>query len=159
MTFLYMFGQGVEARVGPRNYLLCYLMCGLAGEMAHAFFHPHGAYPLLGASRAVTGMGLMYLLFYPWGKMKWIFSFFGVPLFEIPSRTVFGMGLWASVQLALAYLPWSKLSSAVQALSKLGGSVFTISRTAGTAWEAHLGALAMGGFLFLIAKIKKGGSP
>ena len=158
MTFLFMFGQGVEKRVGMRNYLLCYLFCGLAGELAHWFFHSRGLLPLIGASRTVTGLGVMYFLLYPWGKMKWIFSFFGVPLVEIPSRTLFGFGLWGAVQVALAFFPWSKISFIISALSKLGGSVFTITQTAGTAWEAHLGAAGMGFFLYLVSLQKKGRS-
>ena len=156
MTFLFMFGKGVEERYGKGKYLLAYFLCGFAGEAVHAHFHPQGTLALVGASRVVTGMGMIYLLLFPWGRMKWIFSFFGAPLVEIPSRTLFVMGLWGLVQAALAFLPWSKLAAAVHVLSKFGGSVFTINPTAGTAWDAHLGALVMGAAFFLFAP-RKGG--
>jgi membrane associated rhomboid family serine protease len=150
-----MFGKGVEQTFGKSKYLLVYFCCAWVGEAAHAFYHPQSTLALIGASRVVTGMGMTYLLLYPWGRMKWIFSFFGVPLFEIPSRTLFVMGLWGGVQAALAFLPWSKLAGGIKVLSKLGGSVFTVNPTAGTAWDAHLAALIMGFVLFFLMP-KKG---
>jgi membrane associated rhomboid family serine protease len=155
MTFLYMFGRGVEQRLGKWNYLIAYFVVGFASEAAHWYFHPQGVYPLVGASRIVTGLGVIYLLLYPWGKMKWFFSFFGVPLFEIPSRTLFVMGFWAAVQAAIAFFPWSKLAFLTAPLSKHGISLFTLIPTAGAAWEAHLGALAAGVVLHFLMPHKK----
>src|SRR5665213_2044578 len=107
MSFLFFFGKGVENEWGYKRYLITYLLCGLAGEAAHLHFHPNSTFALIGASRVVSGMGVVYLLHYPWGRMKWIFSFFGVPLLEIPSRTLLVMGLWAGIQAALAFIPVS----------------------------------------------------
>jgi membrane associated rhomboid family serine protease len=156
MTFLFMFGKGVEERVGPKRYLLAFALCCLAGEAFHWYYHPKSTLALIGASRAVTGLGVMYLFYFPWGRMKWILSFFGVPLIEFPSRTAYVMGLWAGVQAALAFLPWSRLTQTVKALSKFGGSVFTINPTAGIAWDAHLGAVVAGIVLFFLMPEKKG---
>ncbi len=155
MTFLFMFGKGVEERFGRSKYLAAYFLCGFAGEFAHWHFHPQSTLALIGASRSVTGLGIMYLLLYPWGRMKWILSFFGAPLVEFPSRTLFVMALWALVQMALAFIPWHKLAFLISGLSKLGGTVFTINPTAGTAWDAHLGALIMGVILFILFPKKK----
>ncbi|HEY5038816.1 MAG TPA: rhomboid family intramembrane serine protease [bacterium] len=155
MTFLFMFGKGVEEMMGRAKYLGAFSLCTFAGEVAHLYFHPHSVLPLIGASRAVTGLGILYLLLYPWGRMKWIFSFFGAPIIEIPSRTMFVMGLWAGVQAALAFIPWSKLTWLISYLSRLGGSVFTVNPTAGIAWDAHLGALVMGAVFFLVVPRRK----
>ncbi len=155
MSFLYMFGKGVEQRLGKLNYLIAYIVIAGASEFAHWHFHPVGVYPLIGASRVVTGMGVIYLLMYPWGKMKWVFSFFGVPLFEVPSRTIFVMGFWAGVQVALAYIPWNHLASLTSSLSRHGISLFTLIPTAGTAWYAHMGALAAGLVLHFLMPQKK----
>jgi len=155
MTFLFMFGKGVEERVGRSRYLTAYFLCCLAGEAAQWFFHPFGTLALIGASRAVTGLGVMYLFYFPWGKMKWIFSFFGVPLLELPSRTAYVMVLWGGVQAALAFLPWAKLASSMRILTKFSGSIFTVNPTAGIAWSAHLGALLMGVVLFFLMPEKK----
>ena len=156
MTFLYMFGKGVEQRLGRMNYLLSYVVVAAASELAHWYFHPQGVFPLVGASRVVTGLGVIYLLLYPWGKMKWVFSFFGVPLLEIPSRTIFTMGFWAAVQAGIAFFPWSMLAPMTSALSRHGISLFTLIPTAGIAWDAHLGALAAGLALHFILPHKKG---
>jgi membrane associated rhomboid family serine protease len=156
MTFLFMFGKGVEERVGRGRYLTAFFLCNFAGEASHWYHHPQSALALIGASRAVTGLGIMYFFYYPWGRMKWILQFFGVPLLEFPSRTAYVLGLWAAVQAALAFLPWAKLAAAVKALSKFGGSIFTINPTAGIAWDAHLGALVAGVILFFLMPAKKG---
>ena len=157
MTFLFMFCKGVEERIGRSRYLAAYFLCCFAGEAAQWFFHPSSTLALIGASRAVTGLGIMYFFYYPWGKMKWILSFFGVPLLEFPSRTAYVMVLWGGVQASLAFFPWTKLAASLKILSKFGGSLFTINPTAGIAWSAHLGALLMGGLLFFLMPAKKKG--
>ena len=152
MTFLFMFGKGVEQRLGRMNYLIAYLVVGWASEFAYWYFHRYGTVPLVGASRIVTGLGVIYLLLYPWGKMKWIFSFFGAPLFEIPSRTIFVMVLWGGVQAAFAYIPWSDFTFLKRLLGAFGLSLFSLIPTAGIAWSAHLGALAAGVVLHFVLR-------
>jgi membrane associated rhomboid family serine protease len=156
MSFLFFFGKGVENEWGYKRYLITYLFCGLAGEVAHLHFHPNSAFALIGASRVVTGMGVVYLLHYPWGRMKWIFSFFGVPVLEIPSRTLLVMGLWAGIQAALAFIPWGSLPKMFPFLGKFSGTLFTNHPTAGTAWDAHLGAMAVGLVLYFWFSVIKG---
>ncbi len=155
MTFLYMFGKGVEQRLGKINYLIAYAVIALSSELAHWYFHRQGVVPLVGSSRVVTGLGVIYLLMYPWGKMKWIFSFFGAPLFEIPSRTLWVMVLWAGVQAAIAFTPWAKLAFLIRFLNSFGISLFTIIPTAGIALSAHLGALVAGVALHFLMPQKK----
>jgi membrane associated rhomboid family serine protease len=148
MSFLFFFGKGVENEWGRKRYFLTYFLCALAGEAAHRLYHPDSTFALIGASRVVTGMGVVYLLHYPWGKMKWIFSFFGVPLLEIPSRTLLVMGLWGVVQAAMAFIPWGELPKLFPFLARFSGTLFTTHTTAGTAWDAHLGAVVVAFILF-----------
>ena len=155
MTFLYMFGKGVEQRLGKLNYLIAYGVISLTSELVHWYFNPHSPLPLVGSSRVVTGLGVIYLLLYPWGKMKWLFSFFGAPLFEIPSRTLWVMVLWAGVQALIAFAPWSRLTFINRILSSFGLSLFTLIPTAGTAWHAHLGAIAAGVVLHFLMPHQK----
>lgn len=158
MGFLFMFGRAVEERIGALRFLAVFFLCTWAGQLVHWYFHPNGVLALVGASRAVTGMGVLYLFFHPWGKMKWIFQFFGVPFLEIPSRTAYVLGLWGGMLAAMAFMPWSKLAWLTIPLNKLGWSLFTIIPTAGIAWHAHLGALAMGLCLYFLFPQKKGKS-
>jgi len=156
MTFLFMFGRVVEDRLGWKRFLAAYMLCSLAGEAVHWHFRPNSVLALVGASRAVSGLGVMYLLLYPWGKMKWIFSFFGAPILEVPSRTAYVMALWAAVQVGLAFLPWKEIVLQVPLLSKMGASLFASKASDSIAWWAHLGALSMGFLLFLVFPQKKG---
>jgi membrane associated rhomboid family serine protease len=155
MTFLFMFGKGVEQRIGRLNYFLAYFIIAFVSEGVHWYFNPESVLPLVGASRIVTGLGVIYLLMYPWGKMKWVFSFFGAPLLEIPSRTLFVMGFWAAVQLALAFFPWSQLASVFHFMNKWGMTLVTTNPTAGTAWKAHLAAALTGLVLHFFMPQKK----
>jgi membrane associated rhomboid family serine protease len=59
------------------------------------------------------------------------------------------MGLWGAVQAALAFIPWSKLPEMIPFLGRFSGTIFTVHPTAGTAWDAHLGAMAVGLVLFV----------
>jgi membrane associated rhomboid family serine protease len=149
LTFLYMFGRGVEREWGTGRYFLSYLACGIAGEFTHRYFHPDGVLAFVGASRVVTGMGIVYLLHYPWGRMKWYITFFGAPVVEFPSRTIYTMVLWVGIQAAMAFVPWYRLSEWFPALNHIWGPLLTIHPTAGTAWIAHLGAALTGLILFL----------
>ena len=156
MAFLYMFGKGVEQRLGMKNYLMAYAVIALSSEAFHWYFHRQGVYPLVGSSRVVTGLGVIYLLMYPWGKMKWVFNFFGAPILEVPSRTFWVMVLWGGVQVVIAYMPWDKLAFLKTFLSSLGISLFTLIPTAGIAWSAHLGAIVAGVVLHFLMPQKKG---
>jgi len=151
MTFLFMFGRAVEGRIGARSYLLSYLLCALGAEAVHWYYNQGSALALVGASRVVTGLGTMYLLMFPWGKMKWVFSFFGVPLFEVPSRTLFVFALWAGLLVVLAYFPFDTLKNAV---SWLNVPLLSNNPSAGIAWRAHLGALITGFCLFFLVPKK-----
>ncbi|HVZ79883.1 MAG TPA: rhomboid family intramembrane serine protease [bacterium] len=155
MTFLFMFGKGVEERIGRRNYLFAYLLIAYFSEGVHWYFNQDSVLPLIGASRVVTGLGVMYLFMYPWGKMKWVFSFFGAPLLEIPSRTAYVMGFWAVIQLGLAFLPWGRMAALFHTMNKMGITLVTTNPTAGTAWKSHLGALALGTVLHFLMPQKK----
>ncbi len=149
LTFLFIFGRGVEKEWGHGRYFFSYLACGIAGEFTQRLIHPDGVLAFVGASRVVTGLGVIYLLHYPWGRMKWYITFFGAPVVEFPSRTIYTMVLWVGIQAAMAFLPWYRLSEMFPSLNKVCGPLLTIHPTAGTAWIAHLGAAAVGLVLFL----------
>ncbi len=153
MAFLFAFGRAVEHRLGAKNYLLAYLFCGLASEAVHWHFNPTSTIPLVGASRVVTGLGIIFLLSNPWGKMKWFISFFGAPIAEFPSRTLFVFALWAGLLVALACIPMAQVKTAA---TWLNVPLLATSGSAGIAWWAHAGAAAMGALLFFLMPKRKG---
>jgi membrane associated rhomboid family serine protease len=154
MTFLFMFGRTVEDRIGPRNYLFTFLFCGWAAEAAHWYFNPNSGLPLIGTARAITGLGVYFFLINPWGKMKWVFSFFGVPVFETPSRTFFVFGLWAVFVLALNFVPTTTVKTMV---SFFNVPLLDTHSTSRVAWWSHAGAASMGALLYFVVPKRSGG--
>lgn len=134
MTFLYMFGKLAEDRLGKVRYLLAYLLCGVGAAFVYRHFHPASTVPLIGSSGAITGVAAIFFLSHPWSRMKWHFHFFGVPLFEVPSRTFFVLGLWAAVQSGMYFFP----------------RYFQTRDTANIAWWWNAGGFATGVLLFLL---------
>ena len=65
MIFLWVFGDNVEAATGHWRFVVLYVMCGIAGALAHVASDPRSLVPLVGASGAVAGVVGAYLLLRP----------------------------------------------------------------------------------------------
>lgn len=67
MLSLYIFGSAVEGRVGSKEFLLFYMICGiLAGVLSFLFFDLLGCNVLLlGASGAIYGLIIYFSCLYP----------------------------------------------------------------------------------------------
>ncbi len=65
MWFLWIFGDNVEDRAGPRRYLVFYLLCGTVAALAQALSDPSSTVPTIGASGAVAGVMGGYIVLYP----------------------------------------------------------------------------------------------
>ena len=64
MSFLYLFGPNLEARMGRLNFLLFYLSCGGAGALLQVGYNSHSTVPIIGASGAISGLlGAYFVLF------------------------------------------------------------------------------------------------
>jgi membrane associated rhomboid family serine protease len=57
MLFLWVFGDNVEDALGHFRFLAFYLLCAIAGALAHGFLVPDSTAPLIGASGAISGVG------------------------------------------------------------------------------------------------------
>src|SRR5688572_15523617 len=90
MLFLWVFGDNVEDALGHRKFLIFYLLCGVAGGLAHAAFLPSSPVPLIGASGAVAGVIAAYLMLHPRVRV-WVLAFRFLPL-RIPASLV--LGVW-----------------------------------------------------------------
>ncbi|MFO1151558.1 MAG: rhomboid family intramembrane serine protease [Alsobacter sp.] len=126
MLFLQVFGDNVEDALGHWRFLLFYLLCGMAGGLAHAYAFPLSEQPLVGASGAVAGVIGAYLLLHP-RALVW-----GLALNVIPLRirAYWVLGLWGGVQL------WHLVTG----------------EQAGTAWWAHLGGFLAGIVLLFVLR-------
>jgi len=131
MVFLWVFGDNVEDAMGHARFLAFYVASGIAGGLAHAWFEPASAAPLIGASSATSGIIGAYLLLYPRVKV-WVLMLMRIPL-RLPA-------LWALVS-------WV----AFQAYFALSGT------WSENAWWAHLGGFAAG--LALTPFLRRPGVP
>ncbi len=126
MLFLWVFGDNVEDAMGHLKFLAFYLLCGVAGGLAHAFVVPASALPLIGASGAVAGVIAAYLVLHPRVRV-WVLAFRFIPL-RISAAWV--LGVWVATQFAMVALAPSDQ----------------------VAWWAHVGGLIAGAVLVLFLR-------
>ncbi|MGL5361973.1 MAG: rhomboid family intramembrane serine protease [Bosea sp. (in: a-proteobacteria)] len=118
MLFLWVFGDNVEDAMGHVRFMLFFLICGMAGALAHAFVNPGSQQPLIGASGAISGVIMAYLMLYPQVRI-WGLAFKAIPL-RIPA--LWAIGAWIAVQIVQAF----------------------ILKEGQVGWWAHLGGLGAG---------------
>jgi len=136
MWFLWLYGDNVEDAFGPVRFVAFYMICGIAGTLAHGWLDPTSEIPVVGASGAISGVIGAYLLIWPRANIRvfyWLFFFIGT--LHVPAFLV--LGLWFAEQLYA--LP--------DALAGLGG----------VAIAAHLAGFLTG--LVLTPLLKRPGIP
>lgn len=125
MWILFIFGDNVEDRMGSGNYLVFYLLSGVAAALTQAFFLPKGSSPMIGASGAIAGVLAAYLVLFPRARiLSLVPIFFIFTLIEIPA--VLFLLFWFASQLFSGFL-------------SLGGA-----SGSGVAWWAHIGGFVFG---------------
>jgi membrane associated rhomboid family serine protease len=131
MLFLWIYGDNVEDAMGHARYLLFYFICGIAAVLAQALADPHSAYPIIGASGAISGILGAYLLLFPRAKVLTLvlLPFFFTTL-RLPAMSL--LLLWFAVQL-------------ISELAVAGGD-------ASVAFRAHIGGFLAGMLLAPILK-------
>lgn len=82
MVFLYVFGNGVEDRLGKVGYLLFYLAGGVFAGIGHVIGSDA---PVLGASGSVSAVTGAYLALFPLTYVTIIYFFFIIGAFEVSS--------------------------------------------------------------------------
>jgi membrane associated rhomboid family serine protease len=121
MLFLWVFGDNVEDAMGHFKFIVFYLVCGIAGGLAHAWMLPASNLPLIGASGAVAGVIAAYLILHPRVRV-WVLAFRFIPL-RISAAWV--LGVWVATQIFMVLLaPLDQV-----------------------AWWAHIGGMAAGAVL------------
>src|SRR6266478_6697409 len=69
MVFLWVFGDDVERALGRARYLAFYLLCGATGGLVFVANDPHSTIELIGASGAVAGVVVGYVMLRPCAKI------------------------------------------------------------------------------------------
>ena len=112
---LMFIGTVFEQRIGPRPFILSFLLSGLAGTLVFAGIHWNdGMFPVLGASGAISGVLGAFARLYPKEKMS-------IMLVPLPPMSIWVIvGIFFLIQL------------------------FLIPTSLRIAYEAHLGGLAAG---------------
>jgi membrane associated rhomboid family serine protease len=128
MLYLWIFGDNIEDAIGHGNFLIFYLLCGIAATFAQALADPTSTVPNLGASGAIAGVLGSYLILFPRQRVRvlWI-------AFIIPLPAILVIGIWFLLQVM------SEASSA-------SGSV---------AYMAHIGGFITGAILILFFRKKR----
>lgn len=131
MLFLYIFGDNVEDWLGHGLFLLFYLGCGIAANVAHSLVSFNSTVPAIGASGAVAGIMGAYLILYPRARvLTLVILLFFIRFVMLPAYIF--LGFWIFIQI---------LSS----LLGLAGST-------NIAFFAHIGGFFVG--LLIIRKLK-----
>jgi len=125
MWTLWLFGGGVEDRLGHGRYLVFYLACGVAAAGAHAWVNTTSTVPAVGASGAIAGVLGAYVRFFP---RAWIVLL--VPVLFIPF--FFSLPAFAYVAIWFALQVFQGLLDA------------TAPEAGGVAWWAHIGGFLVG---------------
>ena len=130
MLFLWVFGDNVEDVLGHFSYLIFYLVCGAAADIAQAFIQGPSRIPSIGASGAIAGVLGAYIILYPWARIRIlipIILFFWT--IEVPALLV--LGWWFIQQFLYGAVSLSDVASG------------------GVAFWAHIGGFATGAILIL----------
>jgi membrane associated rhomboid family serine protease len=126
MLFLWVFGDNVEDAMGSLRFTIFYLACGIAGAVLFALVRQNSQSPLIGASGAISGVVVAYLMLYP-------------------RVHVFGLAFaWLPISIAAIYviLAWITL--------QIGAALFSSDPEVG--WWAHVGGIAAGAVLTPLLK-------
>src|SRR5688500_8788979 len=124
MLFLWIFGDNLENLLGHIRFAAFYIVCGLAAALAQIIMDSDSIIPMLGASRAISGVIGRYIVFFTQRQVRaLIFNF----LTTVPAFVA--IGIWIAYQLIVGYL--------------------TPAGTGGVAYAAHIG-----GFIAGVALIK-----
>lgn len=126
MLFLWVFGDNIEDAMGSVRFLFFYLLCGVAGGVAHVLSVPDSVVPLVGASGAVAGVVAAYLMLRPCASITVLL--FGLIPLRLGSAWV--LGFWVLTQVWHLFDP----------------------NTGDTAWWAHIGGLVVGALLTVVLR-------
>ncbi len=119
MWFLWIFGNNLEALLGKINYLLFYLLSGLAAVLLQYFADPNSTIPILGASGAIAGVLGGYLVLFPHARIETLIIFIGkrrLTKINVPAQ--FMLFYWFVTQL------FTNVGNVVTGLQTQGGVAF-----------------------------------
>ena len=136
MLYMWIFADNIEDNLGPRNFIIFYLLSGIGAAMAQVLMDTHSQVPMIGASGAIGGVLGAYLINHPNAKVLVLIPFgFFSQLIKI--KALYVLGFWFILQFINSNM-----------MSSQGG---------GVAYAAHIGGFVSGMILILFfnKKIKR----
>jgi membrane associated rhomboid family serine protease len=93
MVFLFVFGRGVESRLGHGRFLVFYLVAGVVAAAVQIWLSPGSRVPMVGASGAISGVLGAFLLLHPRARVVMLIPIFFWPFFFEVSAFFF-LAVW-----------------------------------------------------------------
>ena len=136
MLYMWIFADNIEDSLGPKKFIIFYLLSGIGAATAQILMDTHSQVPMVGASGAIGGVLGAYLINHPNARVLVLIPFgFFSQLIKI--KALYVLGFWFVLQF---------INSAM--MSSQGG---------GVAYAAHIGGFVSGIILILFfnKKLKK----
>ena len=128
MLYMWIFADNIEDNLGPRNFLIFYLLSGVGAAMTQVLIDTQSQIPMVGASGAIGGVLGAYLINHPNARVLVLIPFgFFSQLIKI--RALYVLGFWFILQF--------------------------ISSGGGVAYAAHIGGFVSGMILILFFNKKR----
>ena len=122
MLYMWIFADIIEDNLGPRKFIIFYLLSGVGAAMTQVFMDTQSQIPMVGASGAIGGVLGAYLINHPNARVLVLIPFgFFSQLIKI--RALYVLGFWFILQF--------------------------ISSGGGVAYAAHIGGFVSGMILIL----------
>ncbi len=112
--------------MGHIQFVVFYLLCGIAANIANFMGNIHSTVPELGASGAIAGVMGAYVVMFPRARILTLIPIFFLPLF-VELSAFFFLGYWFILQLFSGTLSLTYHNS-----------------QGGVAWWAHVGGFIAG---------------
>ena len=128
MLYMWIFADNIEDNLGPRNFIIFYLLSGIGAAMTQVLVDTSSQIPMIGASGAIGGVLGAYLVNYPNARVHVLIPI-GFFLISQKIKALYVLGFWFVLQ----FINSSMMSSE-------GG---------GVAYAAHIGGFVSGMILIL----------
>jgi len=128
MLYMWIFADNIEDSLGPKKFLIFYLLAGIGAAKTQVLMDVHSQVPMVGASGAIGGILGAYLINHPNAKVLVLIPFgFFTQLLKI--KALYVLGFWFILQF--------------------------ISSGGGVAYAAHIGGFISGIILILFFNKKR----
>ena len=122
MLYMWIFADNIEDNLGPKNFIIFYLISGIGAAMAQVLMDTSSQIPMVGASGAIGGVLGAYLINHSKAKVLVLIPFgFFSQLIKI--RALYVLGFWFVLQFINSSMMHSEGGGGVAYAAHIGGFV------------------------------------